>query len=75
MNSAPTLTTPRCSSAHKREKGECRSCRKCLECCGRVAVKGSCQERDLKDSAATRGRRARGLEAYWRSVDAGRQKR
>lgn len=69
-----TNTLRKCTH-DKRIEGQCSRCRKCLECCGRKAVQGSCAYRAESWSHDRAKRHEAGYEGYWRSVEAGRQKR
>lgn len=56
-------------------EGMCRRCRACLACCGKAHVYHSCKATWDAMELGKRERSARAYEAYWLSVDAGRQKR
>lgn len=64
-----------CCATHKRENGECRRCHKCLDCCGKTHIAGSCARKNQYMTGVQQRRSQRATDAYWASVEAGRQKR
>lgn len=57
-------------------EGQCRRCKACLECCGHKDVHNSCRQRnEAMAFTATEQRSLAAYDGYWRSVDAGRQRR
>jgi hypothetical protein len=59
----------------KRAEGQCRKCRRCLECRGRPNVTGSCAAKWAAMTPIQQSRSVQGYDGYWRSYEAGRQKR